>query len=109
MAGQTLELVRDSQLRQSHAPSGGLTNASGANLAIFPARRHRIPRQAGITSATTSQQPRRDAMNVLDPHLAHHEIDRRLRDAGHYRRISWGRSNRRIGTGRARRDCGESA
>ena len=45
-------------------------------------------------------------MNVLDPHLAHHEIERRLRDAGHYRRISWGHLNRRIGTGCARRDCG---
>ena len=91
----------------SHAPSGGVINASEVNLAIFPARRHRIPRQAGLTTATTSQQPRRDAMNVLDPHLAHHEIDRRLRDAGHYRRISWGHLNRRIGTSRARRDCGE--
>jgi hypothetical protein len=30
-------------------------------------------------------------MNQLNPYLAHHEIDRRLRAVDHHRRIRWGR------------------
>jgi hypothetical protein len=33
-------------------------------------------------------------MNLMDPRLARHEIDRRLRDADHYRRIRWARRTR---------------
>jgi hypothetical protein len=31
-------------------------------------------------------------MNVLDPHLAYLEIDRRLRAAEHRRRVRWARA-----------------
>ncbi len=41
-------------------------------------------------------------MNMLDRQLAHHEIDRRLRDADHRRRIRWGRDGR-VAARRARR------
>jgi hypothetical protein len=34
-------------------------------------------------------------MNLLDPRLAQHEIDRRLRDADRYRRIRWARARSR--------------
>ena len=30
-------------------------------------------------------------MNTLHQHLARHEMDRRLREADHYRRLRWGR------------------
>jgi hypothetical protein len=46
-------------------------------------------------------------MNMLDPRLAQYEIDRRLRDAGHHFRISWGIARRSTAPGRSRRDCGE--
>lgn len=46
-------------------------------------------------------------MNMLDHHLAHHEIARRLRDADHHRRIRWGRAGRSFGFRGPRRDCGE--
>jgi hypothetical protein len=48
-------------------------------------------------------------MNMLDRQLAAHEIDRRLRDADHHRRIRWGRAGRYVGSRRSRRDCMETA
>jgi hypothetical protein len=45
----------------------------------------------GVTTATSKEI----AMNALHQHLAHQEIDRRLRDADHYRRLRWGRPEHR--------------
>jgi len=38
-------------------------------------------------------------MNQLNPYLAHHEIDRRLRSIDHHRRIRWGRRVRPLAGG----------
>lgn len=42
-------------------------------------------------------------MNLLDPRIARHEIDRRLRDADHYRRVRWARRTRTVASPRAPR------
>ena len=43
-------------------------------------------------------------MNVLSYEIAAYEVDRRLRDADHYRRVRWGRTPLKDGSRRARRN-----